>query len=156
MVWPHSAPHCPSPAPITMTHPQNYWIATSFLPFHHMPHLLAHASPSRSSQLPQGSPGDTGQLSSSVVTSGPWLFPHVSWSLPFPRLLLGVESLAWSSCPAHATEPHSKQIKALETIAPRRHEPPNICKQPDWLVPQDFCKICFHLPYSGSCPRASR
>lgn len=57
--------------------------------------------------------------------------------------------------PTPTNNPHSKQITALETMAPGRHEPPNICKQPDWLVRQDFCKICFHLPYSSSCPPAS-
>lgn len=142
-------PRLPPPQPV----PRIAGFATSFLPFH----LLAHISHRRSSQLQSL----LGQQGSSAV---PWshknqdpgcflVCPGVS---PSPDSSWKQRAWPWSSCPVHATDPHSKQITALETIAPGRHEPPIICKQPDWLVLQDFCKVCFHLPYSSSCPRASR
>lgn len=152
-VTPLCIPLCLPRLPPPQLVPRIAGFATSFLPFH----LLAHISHRRSSQLQSL----LGQQGSSAVpwshkNQDPSCFPVCPGVSPSPDSSWEQRAWPWSSCPVHATDPHSKQITALETVAPGRHEPPIICKQPDWLVLQDFCKVCFPLPYSSSCPRASR
>lgn len=53
--------------------------------------------------------------------------------------------------PPTPTAEQTDKIMALETIAPGRHKPPNICKRLHLLVLWDFYNVCFHLHYSSSC-----
>lgn len=110
----------------------------------------------QSSHQPWGSPGARGELSSRVVPQGPepWVLPHVHWSpSPQPPTSLGCRACPWSYCRTlcHQLPWQSKLLNnVLETIAPGRHEPPNICKSLDLLILWDFCKICFNFHCSSS------
>lgn len=96
-----------TPLCIPLSLPTTTCLQNCWLPPFASPAISLGSRQPQKEQPAAGSPGAMGQFSSSVVTqgSGLQLLPCVSWSLPFPRLLLGVKSLAVVLLPSSCHRP---------------------------------------------------
>lgn len=107
--------------PLSLPSSHHHNISSELLDLPHPSSLSLTCHISWPVSAPAGTASCPKGLSSSMVTqgSGPSLLPRVSWSLPFPIFLLGVESLAVvllpSSCHRNNSAGNNSPQKARTT-----------------------------------------
>lgn len=132
------AQHGVTPLRIPLSLPTTTCLRNCWLPPFPSPATSFGSNQPQKEQPAAGSLGAAGWLSSSMVTqeSGPQLLPCVSWSLPFPRLLLGVKSLAVVLLPSSCHRPPQQTKNSTGNNSPwkAQNHPTSANNRIGWFI----------------------